>query len=73
MSWRTVSVVAGLSATLTGARVATQLTQIAGVTCASPPPLHCPEANCPRELIAHPAMPSCRSPIAPSSSTIHAI
>jgi hypothetical protein len=54
MSWRTVSVVAGLSATLTGARVATQLTQIAGVTCASPPPLHCPEANCPRELIAHP-------------------
>jgi hypothetical protein len=54
LSWRTVSVVAGLLAILIGARVDTQLTQIAGVTRASPPTLHCPEANCPRELIAHP-------------------
>jgi hypothetical protein len=53
MNLRTVSVVAGLLATLSGSRVDAQLTQIAGVTCASPPPLHCPPANCPRELIAN--------------------
>ncbi len=54
MTWHTVSVVAGLLTTLIGPSVDAQHTQIAGVTCASPPPLHCPEANCPRELIAHP-------------------
>jgi hypothetical protein len=53
MNWRTFSVVAGLLAALAGARVDAQLTHIAGVPCASPPPLHCPEANCPRELIAN--------------------
>src|SRR5437762_4993940 len=26
---------------------------VAGVTCTSPPPLHCRRGNCPRELIAH--------------------
>jgi poly(3-hydroxybutyrate) depolymerase len=29
------------------------LPSIAGVTCESPPPVHCPNVNCPRELIAH--------------------
>jgi hypothetical protein len=53
MKWRTVSVVAALLTTLTGLRVDAQLTQIAGATCESPPPLHCPNVNCPRELIAH--------------------
>jgi hypothetical protein len=28
--------------------------QLAGVPCQSPPPLHCPEANCPREIILDP-------------------
>jgi len=27
--------------------------QLAGVSCESPPPLHCPDANCPAELIAN--------------------
>ena len=54
MKRRTVSVVAALLTAVTGLRVNAQLTQVAGVTCTSPPPLHCPEANCPRELIANP-------------------
>ena len=45
--------IAALLTTLTGLRVDAQLTQIAGATCESPPPLHCPNVNCPRELIAH--------------------
>jgi hypothetical protein len=48
-----VSLVAALLITVIGSRVGAQLTQIAGATCASPAPLHCPAANCPRELIAH--------------------
>jgi len=52
--WRAVSVVAALLTTVTSLRVDAQLTQIAGVTCVSPPPLHCSRPNCPRELIANP-------------------
>src|SRR5207247_5113496 len=48
-----VAVVAALLTTVTSLRVDAQLIQIAGVTCASPPPLHCPAVNCPRELIAN--------------------
>jgi poly(3-hydroxybutyrate) depolymerase len=52
MKWHTVLVVAVLLTTVSGLRAGAQLTQIAGVSCASPPPHHCPESNCPRELIA---------------------
>ena len=54
MNWRVVSVVVGLLTIPNASMLDAQLTQIAGVTCASPPPFHCPEAYCPRELIAQP-------------------
>jgi hypothetical protein len=53
ITWFAVSVVAGLLATVSGADVDAQVARIAGVTCSSPAPLHCPAANCPRELVAH--------------------
>ena len=53
MKWYIVSLVAALLTTVTGLRVYAQLEQIVGVACASPPALHCPAANCPRELIAN--------------------
>jgi len=49
MTWLGVSVAASFS----GAVVKAQL-RIPGTTCVSPPPLHCPEANCSNELIMHP-------------------
>jgi hypothetical protein len=51
--WHTVSVVATVLTTVTGLSAHAQLTSIAGATCESPPPLHCLNVNCPRELIAH--------------------
>lgn len=53
MTGSTVSGVASL-VILAGWWADAQITQIAGARCSSPPPLHCPAANCPRELIAHP-------------------
>jgi hypothetical protein len=49
MTWLGVSVLA----TLSGSMVKAQLS-IPGTTCVSPPPLHCPDANCSNELIMHP-------------------
>jgi hypothetical protein len=50
MSWLRVSVVL---AAVNGSVVKAQLS-IPGTTCVSPPPLHCPDANCSNELIMHP-------------------
>jgi hypothetical protein len=49
------SLLVGLAAVLGGcaAQAWTPPQVIAGATCASPPPLHCPEADCPNELIAN--------------------
>src|SRR5687768_8247695 len=47
MNWLAVSVLAALS----GSVVKAQLS-MPGTTC-SPPPLHCPDANCPNELLMH--------------------
>src|SRR5690606_22147567 len=44
-----VSALAGLLSACTSAPPQ----RIAGVQCESPPPLHCPDANCPAELIAN--------------------
>ena len=49
MTWLGVSVLAALS----GSVVKAQLS-MPGTTCVSPPPLHCPDANCSNELIMHP-------------------
>ena len=53
MNRRTVSVLASLATALIGSRAQGQLVQIASAPCVSPPPLHCPLADCPRELIAN--------------------
>jgi hypothetical protein len=52
MNQRTVVVAASLATALISATAAGQAAQIAGVPCVSPPPLHCPDADCPPELIA---------------------
>ena len=52
MNQRTLVVAASLATALSGATAAGQATQIAGVPCVSRPPLHCPDADCPPELIA---------------------
>ena len=49
MSWLGVSVLAALS----GSVVKAQL-RVPGTTCVSPPPLHCPDANCANDLLMHP-------------------
>jgi hypothetical protein len=49
MTWLGVSVLATLSGSVARAQL-----DIAGTTCVSPAPLHCPDANCSNELIMHP-------------------
>jgi hypothetical protein len=50
----TMSILAGLVTALIGSTADAQPVRIAGVPCMSPPPLHCPDANCSNELIMHP-------------------
>lgn len=50
---RAVVVVTSFVAVLLGARANAQRVQIAGAPCVSPTPLHCPDADCPNELVAH--------------------
>jgi hypothetical protein len=50
---RAVIIAASLATALIGARTDAQSIQISGASCTSPPPLHCPDANCPNELAAH--------------------
>jgi hypothetical protein len=39
---------------LAGSGMGSQLDAFPGVSCSSPPPLHCPDADCSNELIMHP-------------------
>lgn len=48
-----LTVVASLVVALLSSCVSAPPKQIVGVQCESPPPLHCPDANCPGELIAN--------------------
>jgi hypothetical protein len=50
LTWLSISVLAALS----GSAVEAQIDTIPGVTCVSPPPLHCPDRDCSNELIMHP-------------------
>jgi hypothetical protein len=37
-----------------GSSAESQLDRFPGMSCSSPPPLHCPDAHCSNELIMHP-------------------
>jgi hypothetical protein len=53
LNWCTVSVMASVMTALIGSTAEAQPVRIAGAPCVSPPPLHCPDANCSPELVAH--------------------